>query len=342
MNIQQAIETVCLGQDLSADTMQRLMSSIMQGKATAAQVAGLLVGLRMKGESVDEIIAAARVLRSLADPVMVADENLIDTCGTGGDASGTFNISTTAALVAAGAGARVAKHGNRSVSGTSGSADVLEAAGVNLQLGPAQVARCIEKVGIGFLYAPNHHEAMRHASTPRRELGIRTLFNLLGPLTNPAGARRQILGVFDSKWLRPMATALHSLGSTHALVLHAEDGMDEISLTAPTQCAELVNGAIQCYTIHPQSLGIATPDDVATLKVKDVAESLRCMQAVLRDEPGACRDIVLLNAGAALYVAGQTQTIHEGIQAAAWSLRSGAAGDQLAALIEYSNHPSTT
>lgn len=342
MNIQQTIETVCCGQHLDEATMQELMLAIMQGEVTPVQIAGLLVALRMKGESVAEITAAARVMRNLAERVTIADPLLIDTCGTGGDGAGTFNISTTAALVAAAAGARVAKHGNRSVSSASGSADVLQAAGVNLQLNAEQVADCIRETGLGFLFAPNHHRAMKYAIGPRRELGIRTLFNLLGPLTNPAGARRQIIGVFSDRYLQPVAEALHRLGSTHVLVLHSEDGLDEISLCKPTQIAELCDGRIRRYAITPDALGVSSRDDMSGLLAANREESLALMQAVLDNEPGPARDIVLLNAGAALYVAAQADSMEEGVQKAASALQNGAARRTLQALVAFSKrYPAT-
>lgn len=342
MNIQQTLETLCCGRHLDEAAMQELMLAIMQGQATPAQIAGLLVALRMKGENVAEITAAARVMRKLAERVEIDDPLLIDTCGTGGDGAGTFNISTTAALVAAAAGARVAKHGNRSVSSASGSADVLQAAGVNLQLNAKQAADCIRETGFGFLFAPNHHRAMKYAIAPRRELGIRTLFNLLGPLTNPAGTRRQIIGVFSARYLQPVAETLHHLGSMHVLVLHSEDGLDEISLCKPTRVAELRDGRIRCHTITPEALGVSSREDMSGLLAGDREESLARMQAVLDNKPGPARDIVLLNAGAALYVGAQADSMREGVQKAESALQSGAARRTLQALIAFSNrYPAT-
>ena len=245
MDIQNAIQTVINKTDLSQDEMRSVMQNIMTGECTDAQIAGLLVGLRSKGETVDEITAAAHVMRELASRVHINQEDLIDTCGTGGDGSNTFNISTTSAFVVAAAGGHVAKHGNRSVSSKSGSADVLEAAGVKLELIPEQIAQCIEKIGIGFMFAPVHHSAMKHAVAPRRELGVRTLFNVLGPLTNPAGAKRQVMGVFSRDWLVTLATVLQNLGSKQVMIVHSEDGLDEISISAPTCIAELKNGKIK-------------------------------------------------------------------------------------------------
>ena len=242
MEMQAAIRRLTEHHDLSSDEMTDVMRLIMTGQATPAQIGGFLIGLRMKGETVDEIAAAASVMRELATPVPVCGDHLVDTCGTGGDGASTFNISTASALVTAAAGARVAKHGNRSVSSSCGSADVLEAAGVNLDLDADQVARCVEKIGVGFLFAPKHHSAMKHAIGPRKEMGVRTLFNLLGPLTNPAAAPNQVLGVFSAEWLEPLAQVLGKLGSKHVLVVHADDGLDEISIGASTRVAELKAG----------------------------------------------------------------------------------------------------
>ncbi|MEO1924528.1 MAG: anthranilate phosphoribosyltransferase, partial [Gammaproteobacteria bacterium] len=252
MDIKTAINEVINCNDLSRTDMHMVMKTIMQGEATPAQIGGLLVALRLKGESVDEITAAAEVMRELAEKVNIDKTHLVDTCGTGGDGANTFNISTTSAFVVAAAGAKVAKHGNRSVSSKSGSADVLEAAGVNLELNAKQVESCVENVGIGFMFAPMHHSAMKHAIGPRRELGIRTLFNVLGPLTNPAGAPNQVIGVFSKDWLAPLAETLKQLGSEHVLVVHSDDGLDEISISAKTNIAELNNGQINNYQIKPE------------------------------------------------------------------------------------------
>ena len=253
MDIQSAIKLVIEGSDLPKDDMHAVMHAIMTGECTPAQIAGFLVGLRMKGETIDEITAAAQVMRELSTKVVANSNHLIDTCGTGGDGANTFNISTTSAFVVAAAGASVAKHGNRSVSSNSGSADVLEAAGVKLDVTPEQVAQCISDVGIGFMFAPSHHSAMKYAIGPRRELGIRTLFNILGPLTNPADAPNQVLGVFSDIWLEPLAEVLKQLGSQHVMVVHSNDGMDEISISAPTQIAELVNNEIKTYSMNAWS-----------------------------------------------------------------------------------------
>jgi anthranilate phosphoribosyltransferase len=260
----------------------------------------------------------------------------VDTCGTGGDGASTFNISTASALVTAAAGGRVAKHGNRSVSSKSGSADVLEAAGVRLDLTTSQVAACIDRVGVGFLFAPRHHGAMKHTIGPRREMGIRTIFNLLGPLTNPAGAPNQVLGVFSSKWIEPLAQVLKQLGSEHVLVVHAEDGLDEISIGAPTRVAELKNGRISVYTIVPEDFGVQRAS-LSTLAVEDAAQSLATIRRVLENKPGPARDIVMLNAGAAIYACGLVASLMDGVARAGEVLGNGKAGETLDKLIRVSN-----
>ena len=336
MDMQSAIRCVVERQDLTEAQMLDVMRLIMTGQATPAQIGGFLVGMRMKGETLDEITAAARVMRELATPVPVAGDHLVDTCGTGGDGASTFNISTASAIVTAAAGARVAKHGNRSVSSSCGSADVLEAAGVNLELTAAQVAQCVEKVGVGFLFAPMHHSAMKHAIGPRREMGVRTLFNLLGPLTNPAGAPNQVLGVFSAYWLNLLAQVLGRLGSRHVMVVHADDGLDEISIGAATQVAELNNGSVRCYRISPGQFGMPT-GGVESLGVADAAASLAMINAVFDDTPGPARDIVLLNAGAAIYVSGVADSLESGIETARRALSSGAARRKFQQLIETSH-----
>jgi anthranilate phosphoribosyltransferase len=332
MELKQAIEQVINHQDLSQEQMTEVMQTIMTGGATPAQIGGFLIGLRMKGESVTEIVAAAQVMRSLASRVELEVEHLVDTCGTGGDASGLFNVSTASAFVTAAAGARVAKHGNRSVSSKSGSADVLEAAGVRLDLTPQQVAQCVTQVGVGFMFAPAHHGAMKHAIGPRREMGVRTLFNLLGPLTNPAGAPNQVLGVFSRDWLEPLAQVLQRLGSRHVLVAHSRDGLDEISCAAPTDVAELKDGLVRSYSIQPEDLGLRR-GELDSLRVADAAESLRLIRSVLEDHPGPARDIVCLNAGAALYAAGIAHSLADGLARADAAISSGAARNKLDELV---------
>ncbi|MDE2088882.1 MAG: anthranilate phosphoribosyltransferase [Gammaproteobacteria bacterium] len=336
MDLPSAIRAVTERRNLSGEEMTAVMRAIMTGQATPAQIGGFLIGLRMKGETVEEIAAAAGVMRELADRVEVDDPGLVDIVGTGGDATGTFNISTAAAFVAAAAGARVAKHGNRSVSSRSGSADVLEAAGVRLDLTPPQVARCITEVGVGFMFAPRHHSAMKHAVGPRREMGVRTLFNLLGPLTNPAGAPQQLVGVFSVQWLEPLAEVLGRLGSRHVLVVHAEDGMDEISIGAPTQVAELKDGRLSRYAITPEQFGLSR-GEVSRLVVDRPEQSLAMVREVLDDKPGPARDIVVLNAGAALYAAGVAHNLQQGVDQARAAIASGAAREKLQALVRFTN-----
>lgn len=336
MDMIAAIRAVTERKSLAHDEMRDVMQLIMTGQATPAQIGGFLIGLRMKGESVEEIAAAAGVMRALATPVKVADtKHLVDTCGTGGDGAHTFNISTTAAFVAAAAGAQVAKHGNRSVSSKSGSADVLEAAGVNLELTAEQVGECVRKVGVGFMFAPKHHAAMKHAIGPRREMGVRTIFNLLGPLTNPAGAPHQVLGVYSAAWLEPLAQVLGKLGSRHVLVVHAKDGMDEISIGAETDIAEMKNGLVHRLTVWPEQFGLQRAD-IKTLAVTSAAGSLEVMKSVLDKKTGPARDIVLLNAGAAIYVAGLAATLGEAVEKARAAIDSGAARAKLDQLIKLS------
>jgi anthranilate phosphoribosyltransferase len=336
MDMQQAIRAVTERRDLATDEMTAVMRLIMSGEATPAQIGGFLVGLRMKGETVDEIAAAARVMRELAARVEVAGPHLVDTCGTGGDAASTFNISTASAIVAAAAGCKVAKHGNRSVSSKSGSADVLEAAGVNLDLTPAQVAECINRVGVGFMFAPRHHGAMKHAIGPRREMGVRTVFNVLGPLTNPAGAPNQVLGVFSADLVEPLAHVLRQLGSEHVLVVHAGDGMDEISIAAPTRVAELKDGEVRGYTISPEDFCLDR-GDIRHLAVDSAEDSLAVIRRVFANEAGTARDIVCLNAGAAIYAAGRADTLAAGVERAQEVVAAGAAQETLDALVRVSN-----
>lgn len=335
MNMQDAIRTVVEGRDLTAEEMTGVMETIMTGEATPAQIGGFLVGLRVKGETVEEIASAARVMRKLATPVKVEGPHLLDTCGTGGDGAKTFNISTASALVAAAAGARVAKHGNRSLSSSSGSADVLEAAGVKLDLSPETLARCIETVGVGFLFAPQHHGAMRHAIGPRREMAIRTVFNVLGPLTNPASADNQLLGVFSDQLVEPIAHVLQRLGSHHVLVVHSEDGLDEISIAGPTRVAELKAGEVHNYTVRPEDFGLGS-SSLDTLRVASAAESLAMIQRVLAGEPGPARDIVALNGGAAIYAANLVGSLADGVTRAQALLDDGATAGVLERLIRFS------
>jgi anthranilate phosphoribosyltransferase len=319
--------------DLSRDEMLAVMRGIMSGEYTQAQIAGILIALRMKGETVEEIANAAEVMRALSTKVNVAtDAHLIDTCGTGGDGIQTFNVSTISAIVAAAAGAKVAKHGGRSVSSTCGSADVLEALGVNVNLAPDQVAYCVDTIGIGFMFAPNHHSAMKHAAPVRRELGVRTLFNLLGPLTNPAGARRQIMGVFDRALTGKLAHVLHQLGSEHVLVVHGADGMDEISFAGDTWVAELKDGNVSEYILNPRQFGMALHRS-ESIRVQNAEESKAMILGVLEGQTGPARDIVLLNAGAAIYVAGLAESLEAGIAKAAQTIDDRSASDKLKQLV---------
>ena len=335
MSLPTLLANLAAQEDLSDEQMTFLMQAIMTGEATAAQIGSALTALRIKGETVTEIAAAAKVMRALAARVMVDSSGLVDTCGTGGSGSNKFNVSTASAFVAAGAGIKVAKHGNRAASGKSGSADVLESAGVYLNLTPSQVAQCIDVVGLGFLFAVNHHGAMRHAIGPRKELQFRTVFNLLGPLTNPAGAENQVLGVFDRAWVRPMAEVLKKLGSQRVLVVHSEDGLDEISIAAPTRVAELVNGEISEYEIRPEDFGMKS-QTWAGLTVQDSKESLTLVKAALSGEHDLASQFVTLNAGAATYVGGGSQTLSGGIALAEDVIASGAATEKLRFLVEFS------
>lgn len=336
MDMQAAIKTVIAGQDLSADEMNDVMRIIMTGEATAAQIGGFLVGLRMKGESVDEIAAAAKVMRELATGVKVDGEHVVDIVGTGGDGSNTFNISTACTFVVAAAGGTVAKHGNRSVSSKSGSADLLEAAGVRLDLNAKQVAQCINEVGVGFMFAPMHHSAMKHAIGPRKEMAVRTIFNVLGPLTNPAGAANQLLGVFADDLVEPLAEVLNKLGSHHVMVVHSEDGMDEISIGAATKVAELKDGKVTTYTITPEQFGI-NKSHLSELAVSSAEESLAVIKKVLSNETGPAKDIVKFNAGAAIYVAGLADNLEAGINKAEEVISNGKAAAKLDELVALSN-----
>ena len=333
MDIKDAIGTIVSRIDLSEAEMQAVMRQIMTGGATPTQIGGFLAGLRAKGESVTEISAAARVMRELAMQVKVRPEHLVDTCGTGGDGKSIFNVSTGAAFVVAAAGGRVAKHGNRSMSSKSGSADVLEAMGVPLELHPELVAQCIDTIGIGFMFAPAHHPAARYAAAPRRELGTRTLFNLLGPLTNPAGAPNQLVGVFADRWVEPMAQVLHSLGSEHVLVVHAEDGLDEISIAAPTRVAELKDGEVQSYRIEPEQFGVQRRS-LDALAVKSPQESLALIQEALSGKPGPAHDMLVLNAGAAIYAARVADSLAAGVEQARAAIAAGAAQKKLQQFVE--------
>jgi anthranilate phosphoribosyltransferase len=333
MDMKQAIGQVIDRRDLTREQMMYVMRTVMTGGATPAQIGGFLVGLRMKGETVAEIAAAAEVMRELASGVDIADlPHAVDIVGTGGDASETFNVSTAAIFVAAAAGCNVAKHGNRSVSSRSGSADVLEAAGVRLDLTPSQVAECVRRLGVGFMFAPGHHGAMKHAIGPRREMGVRTLFNVLGPLTNPAQVPNQLLGVFSADLLEPLAAVLQRLGSRHVMVVHARDGLDEISVGDKTEVAELRDGQISRFSLLPEDYGLQRAA-LSAIQVDGPDQSLAMIRSVLEDQSGPARDIVMLNAGAAIYVAGVAESLREGMEKADAAIASGEARNKLDQLV---------
>jgi len=337
IEIQQAIGKVVDGNSLTGDEMVQTMRKIMSGECTDAQIGGLLVALRAKGETVEEVAAAAQVMRELASGVTCDTNELMDIVGTGGDGVSTFNVSTCSALVAAAAGIKVAKHGNRAVSSSSGAADVLEAAGVNIDLNAEQVAACVNKVGLGFMFAPKHHGAMRHAIGPRKDLGMRTIFNVLGPLTNPASAPRQLMGVYAEHLVVPMAEVLGKLGSDRAMVVHAEDGMDEISVGSPTQVAELKDGKVTSSVIDPSMFSMSL-SDTSQIKVDSAAESLEMVRSVLNNQQGPARDIVALNSGAAIYIAGIADTHKQGVEKALSIIASGDALNKLNDLVACSNN----
>jgi len=333
MDIKTALKAIVESRHLTHAEMTDVMHSIMTGETTPAQIGSFLMGLRMKGETVTEIVAAAQVMRQLATPVHLQLPHLVDIVGTGGDGLNTFNVSTTSAFVVAAAGGKVAKHGNRSVSSQCGSADVLEALGVKLTLSPTQIAQCIEQIGIGFMFAPQHHTAMKHAITPRREMGIRTIFNLLGPLTNPAQATHQLLGVFSARWLQPLAEVLQQLGSQHVLVVHSDDGLDEISIAAPTQVVELKNNIIENYTLTPEQFGL-NRHSLDSIQVTSVNDSVMMVRNVLNNQDSPARDVVLLNAGAAIYAADLVENLAQGVATARAVLENGQANVKLTELMQ--------
>lgn len=329
------IAKVAEGQSLTADEAAEAFAIMMSGEASAAQMGAFLMGLRVRGETVEEITGAAQAMRAKATTVK-APEGAIDTCGTGGDAKGTYNISTCTAFVVAGAGVPVAKHGNKSVSSKSGSADVLAALGVNLDVSPQIVSKAIEEAGVGFMFAPKHHSAMRHVGPVRAELGMRTIFNLLGPLANPAGAKHQVIGVFSRDWIVPLAQVLSNLGSSHVWVVHGSDGLDELTTTGPTFVAELKDGSVTTFEVTPGDAGLAqaSPQD---LSGGDAEENAKAIDAVLSGKPSAFRDIVVLNAAAALIVAGKAEGLLDGAKLAAEAIDSGAARKSLDDLVAITN-----
>ncbi len=335
MTPQEALHHIIAHQEIMHDDMVSLMQQIMRGEISPMLIAAIITGLRVKKETIGEIVAAAQVMRELATKVDVPDDtHLVDTCGTGGDSAHTFNISTASAFVAAAAGARVAKHGGRSVSSKSGSADVLEALGVNLNQTPQQVAQSIHEIGVGFMFAPNYHAAMKHAAPVRRELGIKTLFNILGPLTNPAAAKRQVLGVFNNNLVGILAHVLKQLGSQHVLIVHGKDGLDEITIAGETDVGELKNGRVEVYTIKPEDFKLTT-SPIEDIQVTDSEHAKTMLLSVLQNVAGPARDIVLLNAGAAIYTAGIANTLEQGIKTAHQTIESGAALKKLHELVEF-------
>ena len=340
MKPQEALARIIEHREILHDEMLSLMRQIMRGELSSTLISAIITGLRVKKETIGEIAAAAQVMREFATPVDVPDDrHLVDTCGTGGDSSHTFNISTTAAFVAAAAGARVAKHGGRSVSSKSGSADVLEALGVNLNQTPLEIAENIRETGLGFMFAPNFHSAMRHAAPVRRDLGVRTLFNILGPLTNPAGAKNQLLGVFQPELVGMLTRVLQRLGSQHVMVVHgsaAQGGLDEITIAGLTQVSELRHGEVIEYTIAPEDFGMRITA-IETIQARDSTQSREMLMAVLDNQPGPALDIVALNAGAAVYVAGVADSLEDGVKKAQAAIESGAARAKLRQFVEFSN-----
>jgi len=339
MDMKQALNRIASNLDLSREEMKDVMRIVMNGEATDAQIGAFLMGLRLKSETIDEITGATEVMRELVTGVTVNAEPLVDIVGTGGDGANLFNVSSASAFVVAAAGGYVAKHGNRGVSSNSGSADLIEKAGINLNMKPEEVARCVEEIGVGFMFAPAHHGAMKHAIGPRKELGCRTIFNILGPMTNPAGVTRQLIGVFSRELCRPMAEVLHRLGAEHIMVVHSKDGLDEISLAAATHVAELKDGEITEFDITPEDLGLKSQTLVG-LSVETSEESLKLIKAAFgrtHDETTEkARDMIALNAGAAIYVAGLADTAKEGVDMALDAMGSGLAAGKMSELADFS------
>ena len=337
MNINQAIKAVIEKKNLNESDMLDVMNSIMTGQTTDAQIGAFLVGLSMKGETIEEITASAKVMRSLATPVEIkSNKYLVDTCGTGGDGLGLFNISTASAFVVAAAGGKVAKHGNRSISSKSGSADVLESAGVNLNLSPSLISECIAQIGVGFMFAPAHHSAMKHAIGPRKELAVRTIFNVLGPLTNPAKAPNQVMGVYDKNLVEPIANVLKELGSRHVMVVHSDDGLDEFSIADKTYVAELKDGNVSTYSVHPKDFGL-TLGNLKDIRADNADASLALITEAFSGRNGTAKNIISLNAGAAIYVSGLTTSLQSGIDRANQVLSDGSSQKKLDEYIKISN-----
>jgi anthranilate phosphoribosyltransferase len=335
IGIAEAIQRTVEHREIFHDEMLHVMRQIMRGELTPAQIAGFIIGLRVKKETVGEIAAAAQVMREFASMVPLKDQrHVVDVVGTGGDGAHTFNVSTAATFVAAAAGARVAKHGNRSVSSRSGSADVLEALGAKLALSPELIAQAVESIGVGFMFAPSHHPAMKHAAAVRKELGVRTIFNILGPLTNPAGAQNQLMGVFHTDLVGIQTRVLQRLGARHVMVVYGRDGLDEISISGETMVGELVNGEIREYELHPSQFGLEVYDRRA-IQVNSVEESKQMILAVLENQPGPALNIVVLNAGAALYVAGVAKSMEDGIERARKVIAKGDARQKLDAFVAF-------
>ena len=336
MDIQSAISQVSAKRNLTREDMSEIILEILEGKVTDAQIGAFLIALSMKGETVDEVLGAVGVMRDLSTKVEIDEPNLIDTCGTGGTGIGIFNVSTTSALVASSCGAKIAKHGNRSATRKSGSADLLEQAGVSLSLTPEQVASCIQEIGLGFMFAQAHHSAMRHVVGPRKEIGQKSIFNVLGPLTNPASAKRQVLGVYDKKWLTPIAEVLDELGSEHLLIVHSRDGLDEISLATPTYLTEMRDGKISEYEVSPEDFNFET-DTLEGLQVNSPQESLDLAKLALQGEHKKASSMICMTAGAALYVSGIANSLESGVELAKRSVESGEGLKKLNQLVEFTS-----
>ena len=335
MEIKEALSEIIKGNDLSREEMSSVVLQILEGRSTDAQIGAFLVALNIKGESINEVVGAVNVMRELSEKVEASSHHLVDTCGTGGTGVGIFNVSTAAAFIACACGAKVAKHGNRSATRSSGSADLLEHAGLSLELSPKDVSRCIEEVGVGFMFAPAHHSAMKHTVGPRKEMGLKTIFNLLGPLTNPAGALNQVIGVYAKKWVRPIAEVLKELGSNHVLVVHSKDHLDEISIAEETYVAELINGSIKEYVIGPEDFGfIKKPLD--SLMVSSASESLSIIKQGLLNKNYAASSMIAMNAGAALYASGVAGSLKEGVSVAKNCVESGEGLKKLDELVVFS------
>ena len=336
MDIQSAISQVSARRNLTREDMSEIILEILEGKVTDAQIGAFLIALSMKGETVDEVLGAVGVMRDLSTKVEIDEPNLIDTCGTGGTGIGIFNVSTTSALVASSCGAKIAKHGNRSATRKSGSADLLEQAGVSLSLTPEQVASCIQKIGLGFMFAQAHHSAMRHVVGPRKEIGQKSIFNVLGPLTNPASAKRQVLGVYDKKWMTPIAEVLDELGSEHLLIVHSRDGLDEISLASPTYVTEMRDGKISEYEVSPEDFNFET-DTLEGLQVNSPQESLDLAKLALQGEHKKASSMICMTAGAALYVSDIANSLESGVELAKRSVESGEGLKKLNQLVEFTS-----